>query len=425
MSSDQQGGGWCCIQAGHRERYAVPRALHQVGRLDRLLTDLWLEPGSWLSALPLGGLGRRMRDRYSSGLPPELVFSPIGRTLAWELGAAARRLRGNELTAARMRRWTALAARTLAAAVRPTTGFVFGYCYEAAAVFEAARVLGLSPILGQIDPGPGEDRKVTEIVRRWPAYRTPFQPGTAAYYASWRRECSLAKHVVVNSEWSRRALVEEGIDPGKVAVIPLVYDAPPEALSLQRTYPRAFAAARPLRVLFLGQCILRKGIAELIAAAQSLADEPIEFTFVGNTDIADFPRHFGRARIRYVPRVSRAECHDFYRAADIFLFPTHSDGFGLTQLEAQAWKLPIVASRFCAEVVRDRETGLVLDQVAPEPIRAALLHAFTHPGELAMMADGIRPWPFDLQQLGLRLGQLAAAPLSAPAASPRSRMRHD
>jgi glycosyltransferase involved in cell wall biosynthesis len=43
----------------------------------------------------------------------------------------------------------------------------------------------------------------------------------------------------------------------------------------------------------------------------------------------------------------------FYERADLFLFPTLSDGFGLTNLEAQAWSLPIVASRFCGEVVRD------------------------------------------------------------------------
>jgi hypothetical protein len=30
---------------------------------------------------------------------------------------------------------------------------------------------------------------------------------------------------------------------------------------------------------------------------------------------------------------------------------TFSDGFGLTQLEAQAWKLPMITTRFCGEVV--------------------------------------------------------------------------
>ena len=50
----------------------------------------------------------------------------------------------------------------------------------------------------------------------------------------------------------------------------------------------------------------------------------------------------------------------FYREADVFLFPTLSDGFGLTQLEAQAWRLPVIASRFCGDVVQDGVNGLLL-----------------------------------------------------------------
>ena len=54
----------------------------------------------------------------------------------------------------------------------------------------------------------------------------------------------------------------------------------------------------------------------------------------------------------------------FYKEADVFILPTLSDGFGLTQLEAQSWKLPVIASRHCGEVVRDGENGVVLEEVS-------------------------------------------------------------
>jgi glycosyltransferase involved in cell wall biosynthesis len=289
----------------------------------------------------------------------------------------------------------------------PTTGFVFAYCYEARDVFREAHKSGLTAVLGQIDPGPVEDRKVTQIVRQWPQYRTPFRAGTEAYYAIWREECLLAGHVVVNSEWSRSALVNEGVDPGKITVCPLVYTPPPGAERWQRTFPEAFTRERPLRVLFLGQCNLRKGIAETIGAAQALAERPVEFTFVGNTDIEHFEGHFGRARIRYVPRVSREECDAYYRAADVFLFPTHSDGFGLTQLEARAWKLPVVASRFCADVDGADGTGWKLDEVTVESIARTIGRLLDDPTELARRCHAIGPWRFGLEQLGGRLRALS------------------
>jgi glycosyltransferase involved in cell wall biosynthesis len=37
------------------------------------------------------------------------------------------------------------------------------------------------------------------------------------------------------------------------------------------------------------------------------------------------------------------------------VFPTFSDGFGLTQLEAQAWILPIITTNFCGKLVEDEQ----------------------------------------------------------------------
>ena len=403
--------GWCCLQAGHRERYGIPRALFRAGALDALITDLWVPPGSPQWLLAGGRTGRRMRDRYHPDLAPEKVTAFTGRALAWELAA---RLRGMSMTArlqARIAWWSRLAVHALHRKVNPATEYVFVYCYEALELFREVRKMGLTPVLGQIDPGPVEDRKVAAIVKRWPQFRTSFRAGSEAYYAIWREECRLAGHIVVNSEWSRAALVEEGIDPGKVTVCPLVYTPPPEAMGWRRTYPDSFTKTRPLRVLFLGQCILRKGIAETIAAAQALADRPVEFTFVGNTDIEHFEGHFGRARIRYIPRVSREECGAYYRASDVFLFPTHSDGFGMTQLEAQAWKLPIVASPFCAEVAVPGDYGWRLDEVSAESIAETLGRLVEDPAEVARRSSAIGPWTFDLDQLGSRLRSLSPVSL--------------
>ena len=397
---------WCCVQAGHRERYGIPRALQRVGALSRLITDWWVPPDSVSAKLAVGRLGRRLADRFHADLPDEKVNSFPLRSLSWEAAATMRGLSAGDRVLARNAWWAKIATQAMRRNLTPSTRCIFSYCYEARGLFSAARALGLTTVLGQIDPGPVEDAKVAEIVRRWPNYQTTFQPGTEAYYESWREECRVASTVVVNSEWSRTALVQAGVAEEKISVVPLVYTMPPEAAGWAKAYPATFSSARPLRLLFLGQCVLRKGIAETIAAAQRLRDQPVEFTFVGNTDIKGLENHFGRARIRYFPRVSRAECHAFYRNADVFLFPTHSDGFGLTQLEAQAWKLPIIASHFCAEVVTPSRNGWVLPEVSSDALAKVIEEILRSPSSLSDFSRAIAPWPFDLDQLGQRLERL-------------------
>ena len=160
----------------------------------------------------------------------------------------------------------------------------------------------------------------------------------------------------------------------------------PTAESFERRYPAAFTTERPLRVLFLGQINLRKGVGPLLDAARLLRGEPVEFWFVGPIQIAVPAELKQEARIRWMGVVSRGDVARYYREADLFVFPTFSDGFGLTQLEAQAWKLPLVASRFCGDVVRDGINGVLLREVSAEAIASALLDFVRNPGRLPEMA---------------------------------------
>lgn len=138
-----------------------------------------------------------------------------------------------------------------------------------------------------------------------------------------------------------------------------------------------------MRVLFLGQINLRKGAHLLLRAAQRLSSEPIEFWMVGPTDM-QIPAECRRdSHLRWTGPVSRKETAGFYREADLFILPTLSDGFALTQLEAQANHLPLLASRFCGRVVRDGENGLLLDPLTEDTIVEKLRFCLCHPEALA------------------------------------------
>src|SRR5205814_3008322 len=256
------------------------------------------------------------------------------------------------------------------------------YSYAAHDILRFAGSRGWRTVLGQIDPGPPEERIVARLYRDDPLQRGKWKPTPPGYWESWREECALADRIVVNSAWSQHALEEEGIPTEKIRVVPLAYQAPTEAEEFERKYPEAFSTVRPLRVLFLGQVNLRKGIGPSLEAVRLLSREPVEFWFVGPVHVHVPADLRDNSRIHWVGAVPQSATSAFYRNADVFLFPTFSDGFGLTQLEAQAWKLPVIASKFRGDVVKDRYDGWILAEVSANAIAGALRHCLAEPFRL-------------------------------------------
>ena len=380
---------WICCQLGARENYAVPRALQLSGLLDEFITDVWT---------------RRLTSRFHPALASAQVTAPNISALSFELKAQATGVNGWKLITQRNEWFQKQALDHLER--QPANGprTVFAYSYAAERIFEFARARGWRTVLGQIDPGPVEEERVAQIHEN--AQQNHWKPAPAEYWKSWRNECALADQIVVNSDWSRNALISAGVSAEIVSILPLAYEPPPESLSFERDYPSAFTHQRPLRVLFLGQINLRKGVGQLFDAVRLLAKENVEFWFVGPVQInipSDLKNH---ARVKWVGVVPRKQVHEYYKQADVFIFPTLSDGFGLTQLEAQSWKLPVIASRYCGEVVSDGVNGVLLG-VSGQAIADALLQLLRSPDTLKAMSarSGIND-RFSLESLSSSLSSL-------------------
>jgi glycosyltransferase involved in cell wall biosynthesis len=416
---------WVCCQLGAREHYAVPRALHIRRALGQLLTDAWVRPRN-----PVGWLRQSLRERFHPALAGAPVKAWTLGLLAFEIMARARRLGGWPLIVARnewfqKRVLQKLKTETLKAEIRrawsphpsvqPSTGnsqpILFSYGYTALRPFRLAKAKGWRTLLGQIDGGLGEEKLMAALHRQTDGAAEAWSAAPPAYWQGWREECSLADVIVVNSQWSRELLAREGIAESKVHVIPLAYEPPAEAAAFERRYPSAFTAARPLRVLFLGQVGLRKGAREIFQAAALLGDQPVEFWLVGPLLLDVPPELPGRHLVRCFGPVPRGQVAEWYRRADVFLFPTHSDGFGLTQLEAQAWRLPVITTRFCGEVVEHGRNGLILERVDGPTIAEAVRSLARWPERLAELSGSSRVASrFSLANIAQALETAALAP---------------
>jgi glycosyltransferase involved in cell wall biosynthesis len=61
--------------------------------------------------------------------------------------------------------------------------------------------------------------------------------------------------------------------------------------------------------------------------------------------------------MQFLGRITRDQTQNLYREADVFVLPTVSDGFAITQLEAMAHAVPVIATPNCGDVVTDGVDG--------------------------------------------------------------------
>ena len=405
---------WLCCQLGAREHFAIPRALFRRSLLDRLVTDAWVPPSSFLAKL----FRSRLADHFHNELRDAPVIAFNSSLMLFETLTRARHLTDWQKIIARNRWFQRKVVSYLRCSQLSTLNsqmILLSYSYTALEPFRHAKSRGWTTVLVQIDPGPEEEKIVAKEVARVPELAGEWQPAPAEYWGSWREEADLADRIIVNSEWSQEGVVRSGVPREKVSIIPLAYEAPEvggqkSEVGAARLYPDAFTSERPMRVLFLGQVNLRKGVARLLEAARMLRDAPVEFWMVGPVQVTNATTIGRGARVKWCGAVTQSRAAEKFRAADIFILPTLSDGFAITQLEAQAYGLPVISSRFCGRVVQSGRNGLILEEPSAACIAAAIRDCIADPSRLQNLAAASHmPEELTIDALAQRLKDLCSA----------------
>lgn len=398
---------WICCQLGAREHYAVARALLRKGALTALLTDAWAPPDTPWAMVP-GETGQRLSERFSPELASATVKGFTASLVANEASWRLRGLKGWPLVMERNHWFQTQCADALEGMPPNTADVVFAHSYAALATFRVAKARGMTTVLGQIDPGEKHGAICREASARWPDFGPPLAEPDAAYFHGWREECRLADRIIVNSDWSAELLRRAGIAKEKVEIVALPFEAEQAPAAFARAYPARFDAQRPLRLLFVGSVAVFKGVPSLLEAVDLLKGLPIELRVVGPMAAAIPATYQNRSDIRWVGAVSRSEVMAHMRDADVLMFPSHSDGFGMAQAEAQQWRLPIVASRSSGRVVEHGRNGLLLDVVSGPSIADAI-RMVLDPAILAGFASGAECAGMTLDTFGDAL--MAAVPV--------------
>jgi glycosyltransferase involved in cell wall biosynthesis len=361
------------VQPVHQHAYQVVLAAQERGLLRAFVTALY-RTGRGLTSPKLFHLlptrpRRRAEALASQRWHPEIDPAyVVTRPTHHGLAMSNRLLRGVpgvpqlDLERWAHERFDQSAARWLAQAAPPPS-LVHAFEGTALAVLAEARRRGCATVLDV----PSAHEFYAQAVR---SEGVPFPDRLERA----RAERRLADVLVAPSSFVEQCLLEHGVPPEHIVVVPFGVD-------VERFRPRREPDGR-FRALFVGRVGAGKGVRYLLEAWSRLALRDAELTIVGGVD------EFGRRVLKAFPgvatvtgRIPSTSVHELFARADVFAFPTLAEGSALVSYEAMASGLPVVTTRQCGSVVRDGVDGFIVRARDSDELAARLEWLYRHRNE--------------------------------------------
>lgn len=228
----------------------------------------------------------------------------------------------------------------------------------------------------------------------------------AALQQAERRALAAVRGVIVTSPATARALTDQAVPVQRIGVVEPGTDRAPAA--------RGSVGETP-ELLCVATVTPRKGHAVLVEALGELADHPWRLTCVGSLQrcraTAVALRRQIRAlrlddRIRLLGEVDATTLARCYQHADLFVLPSHHEGYGMALAEALAHGLPVLSTRAGAlpETVPTR-AGILVPPGDSRALAEALARLLQEPDlrrRLALGAASAGALLPDWQQSGVR-----------------------
>ncbi|HCV43683.1 MAG TPA: hypothetical protein DGH68_09385 [Bacteroidetes bacterium] len=192
-------------------------------------------------------------------------------------------------------------------------------------------------------------------------------------------------YLIACSDGVARSLYRSGILKRKVQVIRNAIAIPNDIESINGTNIRRKLGIDAKIVLGLSAWFHkeRKGF-DILFEAVSKLDERYILLIIGipasdQPKVVAYAAEFGLPATRLVMPGFLENVWEFYKAMDMFLLPSRSEGFSLALLEAAAARVPSIASDIPGtnEFIRHNQTGLLFDVKQPHQLTEAILRFST------------------------------------------------
>lgn len=206
-----------------------------------------------------------------------------------------------------------------------------------------------------------------------------------------RRSAQKADHVITVSQYSKIDLVNTyGVDPEKITV---TYEGPAEAFMAidqeksKEFVERKYSINRPF-ILYVGRLQARKNLLRLLRAYARLRRDGMQhqLVVVGKRDweferiIAEVAAQDVRSSVVFTDYVPGADLPVFYNAADVFVYPSIFEGFGLPVMEAMACGTPVITSLGSSLEEIAGGAAVLIDPYSEASIHDAIGRVVSDPG---------------------------------------------
>ncbi len=202
-------------------------------------------------------------------------------------------------------------------------------------------------------------------------------------YESWR--------VIVCSEFMREHLrVGFATPTDKISIVPNGIRSqldPFGSTAARRAFRRRYAADSQQLGLYVGRLVYEKGIQVLLRAWRRIRDRVDARLVIAGSggyfeELHSLAVDLGVAdATMFAGFISDEEREQLYRVADVAVFPSLYEPFGIVALEAFAANCPVVATRAggLGEVIKPHETGILVDPDTSEGLSWGILHTLQYP----------------------------------------------
>lgn len=371
------------------------RALYEAGQLDRFVTSIRYAPESMAQKLMfatarIGGfeLERDFRRRTVSEIPAGCVEShPWGELLRI---AVARLDRDGRATDFVWERTEDAFDRRVARGLHSGLSGVYGFEYSSLAALRRAEALGVPTAYDVPAPEPAFVQGILDReTAKFPELVTPWHHWTAARedarIARRHAEFRCASVVIAASGFTRRSFSGTDLDVSKVRIVP--YGAPP-VVSRDRALRGGQQPDQPLQILWAGTFSVRKGAHYLLEAwRRHQLGRHARLRVFGTVALPETALHLLPPGVEFGGAIPHRELLDHFHEADVLMFPTLCDGFGMVATEAWSRGLPVIttAAAGAADLLVNGGNGLLIEPASTEAIANALNWCLEHRAELRAM----------------------------------------
>jgi len=220
-------------------------------------------------------------------------------------------------------------------------------------------------------------------------------PNRKYWQLSLRRQATLSDAIITVSESTKRDLLDVfDVERDKVYVTPLGTDlSPPSDTEVDNVVQEYDIDTANSTVLYVGNYNERKNVDRLVSACRD-ASVNLHLLLAGSDppreDLSRVAGNF-QDEIRFLGYVPDEDIEALYGAADLFVYPSSYEGFGLPVLEAMACGTPVVTSNTSSLPEVAGDAGLTVDPGDSSALTAAIERVCSDTDlQYEMRQDGLR-----------------------------------